>query len=183
VPRFVNYNTRPESPHSGEEHKLTVIWNEHKHPRPITDSNILSLHWIYFKIAFALNDMATGISLFYKTLIYGYQDSHLSTQGLRSCSALYVPNHLLDFVADFNTANAGSLCGQVQRSQYSNAMRAGRSGDRIQVLGEIFRNRPDRPWGPPNVLPMGTVSFPWVKRPGRGVCQPPPSSAEVNKKE
>ena len=64
VPRFVNYNTRPESPHSGQEHELTVIWNEHKHPRPKTDANVLSLHSIYFKIAFALNDMATGISLF-----------------------------------------------------------------------------------------------------------------------
>jgi hypothetical protein len=40
--------------------------------------------------------------------------------------------------------------------------------------GEIFRTRPDRPWGP-----VGTVSFPWVKRPGRGADHPSPPSAEV----
>ena len=28
-------------------------------------------------------------------------------------------------------------------------LRTGRSGDRIPVRGEIFRARPDRPWGPP----------------------------------
>jgi hypothetical protein len=27
-------------------------------------------------------------------------------------------------------------------------LRAGMSGDRILVGGEIFRTRPDRPWGP-----------------------------------
>ena len=40
--------------------------------------------------------------------------------------------------------------------------------------GEIFRIRPD----PPSYT-MGTGSFPEVKRPGRGVDNPPPSSAEV----
>jgi len=183
VPRFVNYDTRPESPHSGQEQELTVIWNEHKHPRPITDSSILSLHSIYFKIAFALNDMATRISLFYKTLIYGYPDSHLSTQGLRSCSAVYVPNHLLDFVTDFNTANAGSL--SVGRySVVSIATRSGLDGLGIEYSSwaRFFATVQTDPGAHPTSYPMGTVSFPWVKRPGRGVCQPPPSSAEVNKK-
>ena len=32
---------------------------------------------------------------------------------------------------------------------------AGRSGDRIQVGGEIIRTRPDRPWGPPSLLYNG----------------------------
>jgi hypothetical protein len=45
-------------------------------------------------------------------------------------------------------------------------------------LGEIFRTRPDQPWGPPT---MGTGSIPGVKRPGRGADHPPPSSAEVKK--
>jgi len=31
-------------------------------------------------------------------------------------------------------------------------LRAGRSGDRIPVWGEIFRTCPDRPWGPPSLL-------------------------------
>ena len=40
--------------------------------------------------------------------------------------------------------------------------------------GEIFRTRPDRLWGPPIFLYNGyRVSFPGVKRPGRGVDLPP----------
>ena len=43
-----------------------------------------------------------------------------------------------------------------------------------------FPHRPDRPWGPPSLLPNGyRVSSPWVKRPGRGVDHPPPSRTEV----
>ena len=46
--------------------------------------------------------------------------------------------------------------------------------------GEIFRAGPDRSWGPPSLLYNGyRVSFPGVKRPGRGVEQSLPSSAEV----
>jgi len=49
--------------------------------------------------------------------------------------------------------------------------------------GEIFRTRPDQPWGPPSLLYNGyRVSFPGVKRPGRGVDHPPPSSAEVKER-
>jgi len=32
--------------------------------------------------------------------------------------------------------------------------------------GEIFRTRPDLPWGPSSLLYIGTGSFPGVKRPG-----------------
>ena len=40
---------------------------------------------------------------------------------------------------------------------------------------EIFRTRPDRPWGPPNFLYYGyRVSFLGVNRPGRDVNHPPP---------
>ena len=49
--------------------------------------------------------------------------------------------------------------------------------------GKIFQTHPDRPWGPPSLLYNGyQVSFPGVKRPGRGVDQPPPSSAEVKER-
>ena len=41
----------------------------------------------------------------------------------------------------------------------------------------------DRPWGPPSLLHNGyRVSFPGVKRPGRGVNKPPPSSAKVKER-
>jgi hypothetical protein len=51
----------------------------------------------------------------------------------------------------------------------------GLNGPGIESLwGEIFRTRPDRPWGL-----MGTGSFPGVKWPGRGADHPPPPSAEV----
>ena len=46
-------------------------------------------------------------------------------------------------------------------------------------VGEIFHIRPDRTWGPPSLLYNGYWVFPGVKRPGRGVDHPPPSSAEV----
>jgi hypothetical protein len=45
--------------------------------------------------------------------------------------------------------------------------------------GEIFRTRPDRPWGSPNLLYNGYRVFPGVKRPGRGADHPPPPRAEV----
>jgi len=49
--------------------------------------------------------------------------------------------------------------------------------------GEIFRTRPDRPWGPPSLLCNGHwVSVPGVKRPGRGVDHPLPPSTEVNER-
>jgi hypothetical protein len=49
--------------------------------------------------------------------------------------------------------------------------------------GEIFLTRPDRPQGPPSILYNAhRVCFPRIKRPGRGVNRPSPSSAEVEEK-
>ena len=48
---------------------------------------------------------------------------------------------------------------------------------------EIFCTRPDRPWGPPSLLYNGyRVSLLGVKRPGRGIDHPPPSSAKVQER-
>ena len=59
----------------------------------------------------------------------------------------------------------------------------GRSGDGIPVGGEIFRTSSDRPWDPTSLLYTGyRVSFPGVKRPGRGVNHPLPSSAKVKER-
>jgi hypothetical protein len=49
--------------------------------------------------------------------------------------------------------------------------------------GEVFRIRPHRPRGPPSLLYNGyQVSFPGVKRPGRGVHQALLFSAEVKER-
>ena len=62
--------------------------------------------------------------------------------------------------------------------RYSDWLRAGRSGDRIPVGGEIFRTCPDRPWGTPSILYNGYQVFPGGKeRPGRDADPSPPSSA------
>jgi len=51
------------------------------------------------------------------------------------------------------------------------------------VIAERYIIRPDRPWGPPSLLYNGyRVSFPGVRRPRRGVNQPPLSSADVKEK-
>jgi len=47
---------------------------------------------------------------------------------------------------------------------------------------EIFCIRPDRRWGPPSLLNNLYRVFPGVKRPGRGVDYPSPSSAEVKER-
>jgi hypothetical protein len=38
------------------------------------------------------------------------------------------------------------------------------------VVGEIFRTRPDRPWGPPSLLYNGYWVYPGGKAAGRGVA-------------
>ena len=77
------------------------------------------------------------------------------------------------------TLLAGYYTMPGQHRRYMDWLRVGRSGDRIQVQGENFRTRSDRPGSHPASYKMGTVSFTGVKRPGRGVDHPPTSSAEV----
>jgi hypothetical protein len=52
-------------------------------------------------------------------------------------------------------------CGPGSVVGIATGLRAGRSGDRIPVEGEIFRTCPDRPWGPPSLLYNGYRVFPW----------------------
>jgi hypothetical protein len=50
-------------------------------------------------------------------------------------------------------------------------------------VSEIVRILPDRSWGPPSLLyNWNRVSFPEVKRPGRGLNHPRPSRAEVRER-
>jgi hypothetical protein len=67
-------------------------------------------------------------------------------------------------------------------SSVGRATRYGLDGPGVESRwggGEIFRTCPDRPWGHPNLLYNGYRVFPGVKRPGRGVDNPPTSSAVV----
>jgi hypothetical protein len=48
--------------------------------------------------------------------------------------------------------------------------------------GDIFRTRPDRPWGPLNLLYNGSWVFPGIKQPGRVIDHPSPSIAEVKER-
>jgi len=48
--------------------------------------------------------------------------------------------------------------------------------------GEIFRIRPDRPWGPPSLLHNGYLVFPGGKPAGAWRWPPIPSSAEVKQR-
>jgi hypothetical protein len=47
--------------------------------------------------------------------------------------------------------------------------------------GEIFRTRPDRPWGPPSLPYNEYRVFPGVERPGRGVDHPPHLAPRLKK--
>ena len=58
----------------------------------------------------------------------------------------------------------------------------GLDGPGIESLcGEIFRTRPDRPWGPPTLLYNGYRVSPRGKAAGAWLRPPTPSSAEVKK--
>jgi hypothetical protein len=77
---------------------------------------------------------------------------------------------LEDYMARFDSRLP---VGRVSQSVW-HSLRAGRSGDRKSRWDEIFRTRPNRPWGPPSLLYNGyRVSFPGVKRTGRRVEHPP----------
>ena len=60
--------------------------------------------------------------------------------------------------------------------------RAGRSGDRISVGARFSLRVQNSPGDHPAFYTTGTESFPGVKRSGRGVNHPPPSSAEVEER-
>jgi hypothetical protein len=75
-------------------------------------------------------------------------------------------------------ANTGLLAGIAQSVQRLVTCWTVRGSN--QSAGDIFRTRPDRPWGPCSFLYNGYwVFFLGIKRPGRGVNHPTPSSAEV----
>ena len=67
-------------------------------------------------------------------------------------------------------------------SRYSESLRAGRSGDRIPLWGQIFRTCPYWPWGLPSLLYNRYRVFPGGKAKGAWRWPPNPSSAEVKER-
>jgi hypothetical protein len=67
-------------------------------------------------------------------------------------------------------------------SRYSVSLRARQSGDRIPLGARFSAPVQNGPGVQPTSYTMGNVSFPEVKRPGRSIDQPPPSSAEVKER-
>ena len=66
-----------------------------------------------------------------------------------------------------------SFVGRFGSVGIATTLRAGRSGDRIQVGGDIFRTLPVQPEDPPSFLYNGyRVSLLEVKRPGSGLSWP-----------
>jgi hypothetical protein len=73
-------------------------------------------------------------------------------------------------------------CGPGSSVGIATELRAGRSGVRISLGGEIFCTFPDRTWGPPSLLYNGyQVFLGGRKRPGRDTDSSSPSSAVVMK--
>jgi hypothetical protein len=72
-----------------------------------------------------------------------------------------------------------SVSGLRQLSQYSDWLRAGWCGDRIPVGARFSSQVQTGPGAHPASCTMGTVSFPGVKRPGRGADHPPFPRADV----
>jgi hypothetical protein len=67
-------------------------------------------------------------------------------------------------------------------TDYFKQLRAGRSGDRIPVGARFSAPVQTGPGAYQSSCTMCTGSFPGVKRPGRGVDHPPPSSARVKER-
>jgi hypothetical protein len=67
-------------------------------------------------------------------------------------------------------------------SRYSDSLQAGRTGDRIPVWAKFSVPIQTGSENHPASCTIETGSFPGVKRPGRGVNHPPPSSVEVKEK-
>ena len=74
------------------------------------------------------------------------------------------------------------LCGPGKLSLFRDSLRARRSGDQIPVEARISETVQTGAGVHPASYTMGTGSFLGVKRLGRGVDHPTPSSAEVKER-
>jgi hypothetical protein len=72
--------------------------------------------------------------------------------------------------------------GKMTVGRYNDSLRTGPSGDRITVRARFSAPVQTGPEAHPVSYAMGTGSFLGVKRPGRGVDHPTPSSADVKER-
>ena len=89
----------------------------------------------------------------------------------------YVQSHIRHYDVHKGDINFPFNVNQLfisSRCRYSDSLRAGRSGDRIPVGVRFSVSVQTGPGAHPASYTMGTKSFVGVKRPGRGVDQPPP---------
>jgi hypothetical protein len=116
---------------------------------------------------------------FSKTLIHGiYQFSQNDRTGVRKQYHILV-TFFVNVWKQEEKSHVLIWWGSGWFSQYSDWLRAGRSGDRIPVGARFFAHVQTGPAAHPASCTVGTRSFPGVKRPGRGADHPPPSSTEV----
>jgi hypothetical protein len=87
-------------------------------------------------------------------------------------------------VEDVNSSavQPSALCSAQNHNENNVSMGTGRSGDRIPVWAMFSAHVQTGPGAYPASCTMGTGSFPGVKRPGRDVDHPLPSSAEVEER-
>ena len=76
-----------------------------------------------------------------------------------------------------------TCCGPGQLSWYSDLLRAGRSRDRIPVGARFSAPIQTSPGAYPASYTMGSLSFLGVKRPGRGLNNPPHLSPSLKKEQ
>ena len=74
------------------------------------------------------------------------------------------------------------FCGLRHLSRYSDSLLARRSLDRIPVVARFSAPVQTGPRAHPVPYTMGTVAFPEVKRPGRGVDHPRTTSTKVKER-
>ena len=73
--------------------------------------------------------------------------------------------------------------GKIPIKWYSDSLRVGRSGDRVPVGATFSAPIQTGSEAHPASCTMGTGSFSGARPPGRGADHPPPSTAEVHRKE
>jgi hypothetical protein len=96
--------------------------------------------------------------------------------------AIFRELHYKEYIHRNITEVFGTNRGRDSVVGVATTLRAGRSEDRIPVGARFFAAVQTGPGAHPASYTMSTGSFSGVKRPGRGVDHPPPSSAEVKER-